>query len=66
MQWTNTLVGSRIRRLTPTEVCRLFTIDDNYFHDKNGKRLVSESQQYKALGNGWIVDVIAHIFSFIK
>ncbi len=57
---------SRIRRLTPTEVCRLFTIPDNYFHDKNGKRLVSESQQYKALGNGWIVDVIAHIFSFIK
>lgn len=57
---------SRIRRLTPTEVCRLFTIPDNYFHDKDGKRLVSESQQYKALGNGWIVDVIAHIFSFIK
>jgi DNA-cytosine methyltransferase len=57
--------GVSIRRLTPTEVCRLFTIPDNYFHDKDGKRLVSESQQYKALGNGWIVDVIAHIFSFI-
>lgn len=66
MQWTNTLIGSQIRRLTPTEVCRLFTVPDNYFHNKDGKRLVSESQQYKALGNGWIVDVIAHIFSFIK
>lgn len=56
----------KIRRLTPTEVSRLFTIADGYFHDKDGKRLVSESQQYKALGNGWIVDVIAHIFSYIK
>lgn len=61
-----TLEASRIRRLTPTEVCRLFTIPDSYFHDKGGNRLVSESQQYKALGNGWVVDVIAHIFSFIK
>jgi site-specific DNA-cytosine methylase len=43
----------------------LFNVPDNYFHDKDGKRLVSESQQYKALGNGWVVDVIAHIFSFI-
>lgn len=56
---------SRIRRLTPTEVCRLFNVPDGYFHDKDGKRLISESQQYKCLGNGWVVDVIAHIFSFI-
>ena len=58
--------NSRIRRLTPTEVCRLFNVPDNYFHDKDGKRLISESQQYKCLGNGWVVDVIAHIFSLIK
>ena len=58
--------NSRIRRLTPTEVCRLFNVPDGYFHDKDGKRLISESQQYKCLGNGWVVDVIAHIFSFIK
>jgi site-specific DNA-cytosine methylase len=56
---------SQIRRLTPTEVCRLFNVPDDYFHDKDGNRLISESQQYKALGNGWVVDVIAHIFSFI-
>ena len=63
--FTKTLVGSKIRRLTPTEVCRLFNVPDRYFHDKDSNRLVSESQQYKALGNGWVVDVIAHIFSFI-
>ena len=60
-----TLQCSQIRRLTPTEVCRLFNVPDDYFHDKDGNRLISESQQYKALGNGWVVDVIAHIFSFI-
>jgi site-specific DNA-cytosine methylase len=27
---------------------------------------VSDTQRYKMLGNGWTVDVIAHIFSFIK
>lgn len=29
-------------------------------------RLCSNSQRYKMIGNGWTVDVIAHIFSFIK
>lgn len=27
---------------------------------------VSNSQRYKMIGNGWTVDVIAHIFSFIS
>ena len=27
---------------------------------------VSDAQRYKMLGNGWTVDVISHIFSFIK
>jgi DNA (cytosine-5)-methyltransferase 3A len=26
---------------------------------------VSNTQRYKRLGNGWTVDVIAHIFSFL-
>jgi site-specific DNA-cytosine methylase len=26
---------------------------------------VSDSQRYKMLGNGWTVDVIAHIFSYL-
>lgn len=50
---------TRIRRLTPTECARLQTIPDWY------KWVVSETQQYKMLGNGWTVEVIKHIFSFL-
>lgn len=49
-----------IRRLTPTECARLQTIPDWY------KWECSDTQQYRMLGNGWTVDVIAHILSFIK
>lgn len=49
------------RKLTVVECCRLQTVPDNYF---NG--IVSNSQAYKLLGNGWTVDVIVHIFSFMK
>lgn len=49
----------RIRRLTPTECARLQTIPDWY------KWVVSETLQYKMLGNGWTVEVIKHIFSFL-
>ena len=53
-------VNYRIRRLTPTETCRLQTVDDDFFfHD--GKQIVSDSQIYKMLGNGFTVDVIAWI-----
>ena len=51
---------SRIRRLTPTECSRLQTIPDWY------KWKCSDTQEYKMLGNGWTVDVISHILSFIK
>ena len=44
------------RRLTPLECERLQTVPDNYTD------CVSNSQRYKMLGNGWTVDVIAHIF----
>jgi hypothetical protein len=27
---------------------------------------ISDTQRYKAIGNGWTVDVIAHIFSYIS
>jgi len=52
------------RKLTPLECERLQTVDDGYtlVLDENGKQLVSDSQRYKMLGNGWTVDVIAHIF----
>lgn len=49
-----------IRKLTPIECERLQTLPDSY------TEWVSDSQRYKALWNGWTVDVIAHIFSFIK
>lgn len=53
------LNNTRIRRLTPTECVRLQTIPDWY------KWNCSSTQQYRQLGNGWTVDVIRHIFSFI-
>lgn len=48
-----------IRKLTPIECERLQTIKDNYTEG------VSDSQRYKMIGNGWTVDVIAHIFNHI-
>lgn len=44
------------RKLTPVECERLQTLPDNYTAG------VSDSQRYKMLGNGWTVDVVAHIF----
>ncbi len=50
------------RKLTPTECERLQTVPDNYtLVDEYGKQMVSDSQRYKALGNGWTIDVIAWI-----
>ena len=45
------------RYYTLKEYCRLQTVPENYFTD-----IVSESQAKKMLGNGWTVDVVAHIF----
>ena len=45
-----------IRKLTPVECERLQTLPDNWTEG------VSNTQRYKAIGNGWTVDVIAHIF----
>jgi len=61
----NTLqVGPTLRRLTPVEVCRLFTLPDNLFQGENGP-IIAETNQYKALGNGWVMKVVSHIFSFL-
>jgi len=46
-----------IRKLTPVECERLQTLPDNWTEG------VSNTQRYKAIGNGWTVDVIAWIFS---
>lgn len=45
------------RYYTVAEYCRLQTLPDNY---TNG---ISDSRAKKAIGNGWTVDVIAHIFN---
>ena len=44
-----------LRRLTPIEYERLQTLPDDYTFG------VCKSHRYQALGNGWTVDVIAHI-----
>ena len=54
------------RKLTPLECERLQTVPDNFTLVPFGKRMMSNSQRYKMLGNGWTVDVIAHIFKNIK
>lgn len=51
--------GGLIRRLTEVECERLQTVPDNY------TSIVSSTQRYRMLGNGWTVDVIAHIFYFM-
>ena len=41
---------------------RLQTVPDNYTLIDG----IKKKERYEALGNGWTVDVIAHIFSFLK
>lgn len=60
VQKDNLVKNSRIRRLTPLECERLQTVADNYTNH------VSDTQRYKMLGNGWTVEVIAHIFNYIN
>ena len=43
------------RKLTPIECERLQTVPDNYTNH------VSNTQRYKMLGNGWTIEVIAHL-----
>jgi site-specific DNA-cytosine methylase len=47
---------TNVRRLTPLECERLQTLPDNYTEG------VSDTRRYMGIGNGWTVDVIAHIF----
>ena len=46
---------NQYRKLTPVECERLQTVPDDYTNH------VSNTQRYKMIGNGWTVDVIAHI-----
>lgn len=51
------LGDNEFRKLTPIECERLQTLPDNFTAG------VSNYQRYKCLGNGWTVDVIAHILN---
>jgi DNA-cytosine methyltransferase len=57
VQKDNVVVYSDLcyRKLTPVECERLQTVPDNFTD------CVSNTQRYKMIGNGWTVDVIAHI-----
>lgn len=46
-----------IRKLTPVECERLQTLPDGY------TEVVSNTQRYKGLGNGWTAEVIIHILN---
>ena len=50
----------QVRRLTPLEYERLQGMPDNY------TVMISDSQRYKALGNGWTLDVIVWFFGHLK
>jgi DNA (cytosine-5)-methyltransferase 3A len=56
-QQKKVLVNGRCRKLTPIEYERAQTLPDNYTAG------VSDGARYTACGNGWTVDVIAHIFT---
>lgn len=49
-----------IRKVSPLECERLQTLPENYTQG------ISDTQRYKCIGNGWTVDVIAHILSYLK
>jgi DNA-cytosine methyltransferase len=48
------------RGLTVLECERLQTVDEGYTAG------VSNTQRYKMLGNGWTIDVVSHIFSYLR
>lgn len=53
--------NGRIRKLTPEECEKLQTLPVGYTNAG-----VSDIHRYSSIGNGWTVDVIAHIFGGLK
>lgn len=60
------LIEGYIRRLTPTECERLQTLPDDYTLVWIKGKIISDTQRYKMLGNGWTKDVIVHIFKHLE
>ena len=55
------LGGTKYRLMHPIEAERLQTLPDNYT-----SILSSDAKRISTIGNGWTVDVIAHIFTKLK
>ena len=55
------LINDTVRKLTPVEAERCQTLPDNYTEVEG----VAATSRLKAIGNGWTVDVIAHILGYI-
>lgn len=53
------ILRNDVKKLSPIECERLQTLPDNYTES------VSDTQRYMAIGNGWTIDVITHIFNFL-
>ena len=58
--WQIVIQPPIIRKLTPIECERLQTLPDNW------TEWISNTQRYKAIWNGWTVDVIAHILKYLS
>ena len=50
-----------IRKLTVKECCRLQGMPGWWFLDNEGNKILSDSQAYKGLGNGWQLDTVKYI-----
>jgi site-specific DNA-cytosine methylase len=60
---------TNIRKILPVEGERLQTLPDNYTAEgiMNGKLVpISDSQRYKAIGNSFTANIIAHILKFTE
>jgi DNA (cytosine-5)-methyltransferase 3A len=56
------LINNTVRKLTPLEAERCQTLPDNYTEAEG----ITATSRLKVVGNGWTVDVIAHILSYLK
>lgn len=55
------LINDTVRKLTPLEAERAQTLPDNYTNVDG----ISETARIRTIGNGWTVNIIKHILSFI-
>jgi DNA (cytosine-5)-methyltransferase 3A len=58
-------INNYIRRLTPRECGRLQTVPEDKLELLINSG-ISDTQLYRAFGNGWTIDVISHILSYLK